>query len=186
MREAEGSVVAPVETGKDSTPALTWIRALGGAGNLRNVEACTTRLRLVLSDMNRIDEPTLSALGSRGVLRLADGAVQVVVGPIADQLASEIRTQLRIPARPIEGHGSPGLEAVVGALGGAANLRDVRGNASRLLVTVHDPAAVDEDALRQKVRAVARPVPDSLHLVVGSMASSWIAQLTDRTSQGKP
>ncbi len=185
-REAEGSVVAPVETGKDSTPALTWIRALGGAGNLRNVEACTTRLRLVLSDMNRIDEPTLSALGSRGVLRLADGAVQVVVGPIADQLASEIRTQLRIPARPIEGHGSPGLEAVVGALGGAANLRDVRGNASRLLVTVHDPAAVDEDSLRQKVRAVARPAPDSLHLVVGSMASSWIAQLTDRTSQGKP
>jgi len=185
-REAEGSVVAPVETGKDSTPALTWIRALGGAGNLRNVEACTTRLRLVLSDMNRIDEPTLSALGSRGVLRLADGAVQVVVGPIADQLASEIRTQLRIPARPIEGHGSPGLEAVVGALGGAANLRDVRGNASRLLVTVHDPAAADEDALRQNVRAVARPAPDSLHLVVGSMASSWIAQLTDRTSQGKP
>src|SRR6187431_1918425 len=144
-REAEGSVVAPVETGKDSTPALTWIRALGGAGNLRNVEACTTRLRLVLSDMNRIDEPTLSALGSRGVLRLADGAVQVVVGPIADQLASDIRSQLRIPARPIEGHGSPGLEAVVGALGGAANLREVLGNSSRLLVTVHDPAVVDEN-----------------------------------------
>jgi PTS system N-acetylglucosamine-specific IIC component len=185
-REAEGSVAAPVETGKDSTPALTWIRALGGAGNLRTVEACTTRLRLVLADMNRIDEPTLSALGSRGVLRLADGAVQVVVGPIADQLASDIRTQLRIPARPIEGHGSPGLEEVVGALGGAANMREVRGNSSRLLVTVHDPAAVDENALRQKVRAVARPTPNSLHLVVGPLASAWIAQLTDRTSQGKP
>src|SRR4029077_13713539 len=123
-REAEGSVAAPVETGKDSPPALAWIRALGGAGNLRTVEACTTRLRLVLSDMNRIDEPALSALGSRGVLRLADGAVQVVVGPIADQLSSDIRAQLRIPARPIEGQQSSALEGVIGALGGAANLRE--------------------------------------------------------------
>ena len=137
--------------------------------------------------MNRIDEPALSALGSRGVLRLADGAVQVVVGPIADQLASDIRTQLRIPARPIEGHRRPcGSKRVVGALGGAANLREVRGNSSRLLVTVHDPAAVDENALRQQVRAVARPAPGSLHLVVGPVAGAWIAQLTDRTSQGKP
>jgi PTS system N-acetylglucosamine-specific IIC component len=136
--------------------------------------------------MNRIDEPALSALGSRGVLRLADGAVQVVVGPIADQLCSDIRAQLRIPARPIEGQQSSALETVVGALGGAANLREVRGNASRLLVTVHDPAAVDESALRQSVRAVARPAPDSLHLVVGPVASAWIAQLKDKASQGKP
>src|SRR6185295_4441084 len=68
-REAEGALAAPAEAGKDSTPALTWIRALGGAGNLRTVEACTTRLRLVLNDMNRLDEPVLSTLGSRGVLR---------------------------------------------------------------------------------------------------------------------
>jgi len=185
-REAEGSGAAPVETGKDSPPALAWIRALGGAGNLRTVEACTTRLRLVLSDMNRIDEPALSALGSRGVLRLADGAVQVVVGPIADQLCSDIRAQLRIPARPKEGQQSSALDSVVGALGGAANLREVRGNASRLLVTVRDPAAVDENALRQSVRAVARPAPDSLHVVVGPVASAWIAQLKDKASQGKP
>src|SRR6186713_1265662 len=104
-REAEGPVAAQAGSGKDSVSGLAWIRALGGSSNLRTVEACTTRLRLVLTDMNRIDEPALSALGSRGVLRLADGAVQVVVGPIADQLASEIRTQLRTPARPIEGHG---------------------------------------------------------------------------------
>src|SRR6186713_1258631 len=37
-REAEGSVAAPVDTGKDSIPALAWIRALGGPGNLRTVE----------------------------------------------------------------------------------------------------------------------------------------------------
>jgi PTS system N-acetylglucosamine-specific IIC component len=183
-REAEGPVAAQAASGKDSVPGLAWIRALGGSGNLRTVEACTTRLRLVLADMNRIDEPALSALGSRGVLRLADGAVQVVVGPVADQLASDIRAQLRIPG-PMEGHPGHELDGVVAALGGAANIREVRGNASRLIVTVMDPAAVDEPELRAKVRAVARPAPASLHLVVGPAASAWIAQLS-KASSGKP
>jgi PTS system N-acetylglucosamine-specific IIC component len=59
------------------------------------VEACATRLRLVVADSGRVSERELKALGAHGVLRLADGAVQVVVGPIADQLASEIREGLR-------------------------------------------------------------------------------------------
>jgi PTS system N-acetylglucosamine-specific IIC component len=185
-REAEGSVVAAVDDGKNSTPALGWIRALGDAGNLRAVEACTTRLRLVLADVNRIDEPALAALGSRGVLRLADGAVQVVVGPIADQLASEIRAQLRAPAAPPPAAAlpAPALPAdasivgqVVKALGGAANIRELRGNASRLFVAVADPAAVDEIALRRMVRAVSRPAPESVHLIVGPAANGWIAQI---------
>jgi PTS system N-acetylglucosamine-specific IIC component len=183
-READGAIATQAASGKDSVPALAWIRALGGSANLRTVEACTTRLRLVLTDMNRLDEAALSALGSRGVLRLADGAVQVVVGPIADQLASDIRSQWRIPG-PIEGRSGLALDGVVVALGGAANIREVRGNTSRLIVTVMDPAAVDEGALRAKVRAVARPAPASLHLVVGPAASAWIAQLQG-ASPGKP
>jgi PTS system N-acetylglucosamine-specific IIC component len=183
-REAEGAVAAQVQSGKDSVPALAWIRALGGSANLRTVEACTTRLRLVLDDMNRIDEPALSALGSRGVLRLADGAIQVVVGPVADQLASDIRSQLRIPGA-LAGHSDFDIEAVVVALGGAANISEVRGNTSRLIVTVMDPAAVDEADLRAKVRAVARPLPASLHLVVGPKASAWVAQLQG-AYPGKP
>ena len=172
-REPEGTAVATAAS-NDSSPAAAWIRALGDSANLRAVEACTTRLRLVVNDVNRLDEPALAALGSRGVLRLADGAVQVVVGPIADQLASEIRTQWRMPASA--------FEAVVRALGGSGNVREVVGNASRLLVTVRDPAAVDETALRQQMRAVARPTPESLHVVVGPEAAAWIARLKDGVS----
>jgi PTS system N-acetylglucosamine-specific IIC component len=176
-REPEGATVGAVQLGKDSAPALAWIRALGDPGNLRSVEACTTRLRLVLNDLDRIDEPALSALGSRGVLRLADGALQVVVGPIADQLAAEIRTQLRAKAQPAALPGDSAFEGVVGALGGKANIREVSGNASRLVVTVRNPAAVDENGLRLVARAVARPSPDSLHVIVGPAASAWIARI---------
>jgi N-acetylglucosamine PTS system EIICBA or EIICB component len=176
-REVETAATVVVESGKGASPILAWIRALGDSGNLRAVEACTTRLRLVLNDVNRIDEPALTALGSRGVLRLADGAVQVVVGPIADQLASDIRMQLRTPAGPGAEPDNSMFDDVVGALGGQANIREAHGNSSRLVLTIRDPSRVDENALRKKIRALARPAPDTLHLVVGPAASAWIARL---------
>jgi N-acetylglucosamine PTS system EIICBA or EIICB component len=180
-REAAGPMAADIDAGKGGA-ALGWIRALGDAGNLRAVEACTTRLRLVLEDVNRIDEPALAALGSRGVLRLADGAVQVVVGPIADQLASEIRSQLRVPAGrapavTVSIDDESAVRQAVKALGGATNIRDLQGNATRLLVTVADAAAIDEASLRRLVRAVSQPAPGSVHLVVGPSAAGWLAQM---------
>ncbi|HET9861957.1 MAG TPA: glucose PTS transporter subunit EIIB, partial [Steroidobacteraceae bacterium] len=173
-REAEDGAtpVAAAGAGADA-PAMAWIQALGTASNLRSVEACTTRLRLVLADPARIDEKALSALGSRGVLKLAEGAVQVVVGPVADQLASDIRAGLR------RGGGTAGnaLARAVQALGGRGNIASLHLNASRLCVTLRDPAAVDEQALAGVVRAVARPAPGSVHLVVGPAAAEWFAEL---------
>jgi PTS system N-acetylglucosamine-specific IIC component len=189
-RETEDS--APqVEGGSASAPVRAWIKALGDAGNLRAVEACTTRLRLVLADVSRIDEPALKALGSRGVLRIGDGAVQVVVGPVADQLASEIRAEVRSGTAPSAvrasvapvtrtGVADPNaLAAALAALGGRKNIAQVHLVSSRLCVTVSDPAAVDENALAKSVRALARPAPGSLHLVLGPASEAWYAELKD-------
>jgi PTS system N-acetylglucosamine-specific IIC component len=174
--------------GSGSETAAGWIKALGGAGNLRAVEACTTRLRLTVADLSLLDEPALKALGSRGVLRLADGAVQVVVGPIADQLASEIRAALRsgghtrvvAAARPaataVMTHAAPDpslRDRVIQALGGRANISGVRLNSSRVCIQLRDPGAVDEAALNLSVRAVARPAVDSVHLIFGPAAAAW-------------
>jgi PTS system N-acetylglucosamine-specific IIC component len=169
----ETETIAPSEDA--AAPAHGWIRALGGRANLRSVEACTTRLRLVLADPARIDEHALKGLGTRGVLKLAQGAVQVVVGPIADQLASEIRTALRddVGATP----DAALLPRVVAALGGRRNIAALRQRASRLCVTVHDPGAVDASALAGMVRALARPAPGSVHLIVGPAANAWFDEL---------
>src|ERR1700733_11652846 len=75
--------------------AAAFVAALGGAGNLTEVSACTTRLRLSLIDNRAIDEPALARLGSRGVLRSSTQGLQVVLGPIADQVAGEIRAESR-------------------------------------------------------------------------------------------
>jgi PTS system N-acetylglucosamine-specific IIC component len=179
-RETDDLPAAAAEALSGAAPAHAWIRALGSASNLRAVEACTTRLRLVVADAARLDQPALKALGSRGVLKLADGAVQVVVGPIADQLASEIRAALKqggTVAPPPEAAPADGrlVAQVLAALGGRGNIAELELRSSRLCIGVRDPAAVDEASLAHSVRAVARPAPRSIHLVVGPGASALFA-----------
>ena len=183
--ESAAAVDAIVDDGA-LTPAMAWIKALGSANNLRSIEACTTRLRLVVADPALLDETALKRLGTRGVLRLADGAVQVVVGPIADQLASEIRAALRsvVPVRTAAVRVSipdkSAVDRVINALGGKANISSVHVNSTRLCISLRDPAAVNETALRGSVRAVARPAADSVHLILGSEAPAWEAALLAR------
>jgi len=177
-------VATPVAAASGGAPALAWIRALGTAANLRSVDACTTRLRLVVTDPARVEEAAAKALGARGVLKLADGAVQVVVGPIADQLAVEIRRALQAPVTqdplamdPVTLDDSA-LGRALTALGGRDNIVNARLAASRVCLELRDPARVDEAALHAAVRAVARPAPGSVHLVLGPAAAAWHARLT--------
>ncbi|MDR6628011.1 N-acetylglucosamine-specific PTS transporter subunit IIBC, partial [Caulobacter segnis] len=74
-----------------------FAQALGGAGNLQSVDACTTRLRLIVADQAQVNEAALKALGARGIVRPSDKALQVVLGPIADTVAGEIRAALGAP-----------------------------------------------------------------------------------------
>ncbi len=65
------------------------IAALGGAANILEIEPCITRLRTEVQDASRVDEAGLKAAGAHGVLR-SGTVVQVVVGPEADTIASDI------------------------------------------------------------------------------------------------
>ena len=65
------------------------LAALGGVKNVILIEPCITRLRAEVEDPRLIDEPALKAAGAHGVLR-SGNAVQVVVGPQADTIASDI------------------------------------------------------------------------------------------------
>jgi PTS system N-acetylglucosamine-specific IIC component len=86
----------PVPPDSPTTRAQGFIVALGGANNLRQVDACTTRLRLEVVDNALVNESDLRALGARGVICPAPGSVQVVLGPIADQVASDIRDAMHV------------------------------------------------------------------------------------------
>lgn len=69
------------------------VAGLGGRSNIVEVEACITRLRTELADSTLVNEQALKDAGVHGVMR-AGSVVQVVVGPVADVLASDIEDLL--------------------------------------------------------------------------------------------
>lgn len=73
--------------------AAQIVAGLGGADNVVEVEPCTTRLRAEVRDPSLVDEAALKRAGAVAVVRRGD-ALQVVVGPQADTLASDIEDLL--------------------------------------------------------------------------------------------
>lgn len=69
--------------------AAQIIAGLGGADNVVELEPCITRLRAEVADGNLINETLLRAAGAHGVMRTGN-FIQVIVGPEADTLASDI------------------------------------------------------------------------------------------------
>jgi len=72
-----------------SSKAEQILAALGGAGNVVEIEACITRLRTEVRDPSLVDEKALTAAGSYGVFQ-SGTIIQVVVGPEAENLAEDI------------------------------------------------------------------------------------------------
>jgi PTS system N-acetylglucosamine-specific IIB component len=69
--------------------AAKILAAIGGSANIVEIEPCITRLRCELEDGSVVDEDALKAAGAHGVLR-AGTVVQIIVGPEADTIASDI------------------------------------------------------------------------------------------------
>ncbi len=62
-----------------------------GEGNLKEVDNCATRLRLVVGSSSQVDEAAIKATGVAGVLKPTETTLQIIVGPsvqfVADELA---------------------------------------------------------------------------------------------------
>ncbi len=193
-REAEEPSLAPADQAaiSDGDVAAGFVVALGGASNLDSINACTTRLRLRVADIDRIDEAALRKLGARGVLRLGANDLQVVVGPIADQLAGEMRDYAARPqtamlvtaaahraSTPAASESSPlptqrwmAAPALAAALGGIENIIAIELAHTRVLLTLKNDHGIDETALQALgVRGVARLVGNRLHLLHANAAS---------------
>ncbi|QYE33889.1 N-acetylglucosamine-specific PTS transporter subunit IIBC [Polymorphobacter sp. PAMC 29334] len=167
--------------------AAQMLAALGGQGNLVSIDACTTRLRLVVRDQATVDEAALRRLGARGVIRPSADALQVVVGPIADSLAREMREHVDAgPLLPmpklVEPHApvprpSPEADALIAALGGATNIATVKAVSSRLVVVVRDDQRVDATTAALVARMLVLTRPLTWHVIAGPDAGSLAAQI---------
>jgi N-acetylglucosamine PTS system EIICBA or EIICB component len=116
-------------------------------------------------------------LGARGVVRPSATTMQVVLGPIADQVASEIQRALRSAPRSASDVIDP--QALLKVLGGRTNVLDLAAVPGRLLLKLAKPDTVEDHALTalSGVRAVGRPQAGSLHLLVAGPVESAAAPL---------
>ncbi|MEK4516367.1 N-acetylglucosamine-specific PTS transporter subunit IIBC [Paenibacillus sp. FSL H8-0122] len=86
-----------IDLSKSGTAASSSSRAakilenIGGPANIRSIDACITRLRLNVNDDKAVKDSALKQLGASGVMRLGQGAVQIVFGPQSEQLKDDIK-----------------------------------------------------------------------------------------------
>ncbi|KQS04699.1 PTS N-acetyl-D-glucosamine transporter [Sphingomonas sp. Leaf357] len=178
---------APVEAGAVARGGrgAAFAEALGGAANLTSVGACTTRLRLIVADQAAVDDARLKTLGARGLIRPSANALQIVLGPIADVVAVEIRDAIAggtvaAPtevAPPAPNHVTL-TPAALAAIGGADNCRAARRHGSRLRIVLEDAGRMSDAAIEALgVRAIVRlpagrihllPAPETMHRIVES------------------
>jgi glucose-specific phosphotransferase system IIA component len=67
------------------------LQALGGAANIKALDACITRLRLTVGDMQKVNEAQLKTLGAAGMMKATGGSLQVIFGTESDLLKEEIK-----------------------------------------------------------------------------------------------
>jgi PTS system N-acetylglucosamine-specific IIC component len=191
---AESSAPAASPPTSAGERAVAYVAALGGPANLVSVDACTTRLRLVVGKQEAVNTDALKALGARGFVRPSPTALQVVIGANADQIAGEIRAALRSNATvsmtaagaatvaesaPVDTRQLPAaagpdtatVQNLLAALGGRGNVRTVDVAASRLRIGVVKTATIDPTAIRSLgLRGVTVLSPECVHVIVGPAA----------------
>lgn len=168
--------------------AAAYIKALGGAENLVTVGACTTRLRLEMVDRNKASDADLKALGAMAVVRPGKGgSLQVVVGPMADSIADEIRLAMPALGRAVAtapvavvetsepvAVSTPQAQQWLSALGGSDNVLQLDCIAmSRIRLQLADGNVVSEAQLKELgCQGVSQLESGIWHLLVGDKAPS--------------
>jgi PTS system N-acetylglucosamine-specific IIC component len=71
--------------------AVGYLYALGGKGNIVDIDNCVTRLRLKVKDTSAVNENELKRLGARGVIKLNKTDLQVVVGTDVEFVSNELK-----------------------------------------------------------------------------------------------
>jgi len=179
--------------------AADLVAAFGGAANIRNLDACVTRLRVVVTDKAKVNSQRLKDLGASGVMMVADG-VQAVFGTASENLKTDMEKYLQAggqgasptattppPARTANAPVSLSnaqreqAQALVRALGGRDNIISAESVAlTRVRVELKNAAKVLTLDEKVGVLAAQEIRPQLLHLLIGESAPAIARALMQR------
>jgi PTS system D-glucosamine-specific IIC component len=89
-REDETNVDIDDEAVEMGDLAANVLEALGGKENIKNLDACITRLRITVNDIGKVNKERIKSLGAAGVLEIGNN-IQAIFGPKSDQLKGQIK-----------------------------------------------------------------------------------------------
>jgi N-acetylglucosamine PTS system EIICBA or EIICB component len=167
-RESAASVPVAPTSATASDRGSQFVAALGGRANLQSIDACMTRLRLTLADTSAVDEAALKALGARGIVRPGGNSLQVVVGPIADQLAQELRSA---------GDAGQDLAGAIAQALQSAGIRAVGVCDSRLTIDLDHSSRLDASALDALPVRGWVAVDGGVQIIIGPEAEAVASRL---------
>jgi PTS system glucose-specific IIC component len=190
------AVEGPAGPGGDGmAPGL--VAAFGGPGNIKNLDACITRLRVELNDVSRASPAALKALGASGVMQVGNG-MQAIFGTRSENLKTAMEEYMRaggtgvtVPPVAAPRGGTPTVvrveptaadrvraAAIAEALGGYDNIVQLEPVAlTRIRVEVRDASRVRTAALEKATDGVLSVSDRVLHIVAGQNAERYAAAI---------
>ena len=172
-REALATVSnAPVPIGTEGSLAKALLSAFGGGENIETLDACITRLRVIVKDTDAVNKARLKTLGATEVLMVGQG-VQAIFGTRSENLKTQMETLLRSD----KGFDSQKLKA---ALGGPQNILSAEALAiSRVRVQLKQDIQLNPQDLSSFGVQAVQPLGSGIyHLLVGSQSESVAEALT--------
>lgn len=172
--EADGTVA---DTRDEGSLAGQMVMAFGGAANIRDLDACITRLRVVVADKSKVDSAKLKALGATAVMTVADG-VQAIFGTASENLKTDMEKYLaQVGAGGKTSHLN--TEGIIEALGGRGNIISATNVAmTRVRVQLKDARVLNPEIMaKQGVLGIQQIQPGLYHLIVSEEAASLAAEL---------
>lgn len=79
-----------VVSGKGGDLPYEVLEAMGGKENITNLDACITRLRVSVNDINNVDKNRLKKLGAAGVLEVGKN-IQAIFGPRSETIKGQMK-----------------------------------------------------------------------------------------------
>lgn len=195
----DGTLTNTVSSKGTGGRPLELVLAFGGRKNIASLDACITRLRVVVKDAARVDQATLKAMGAAGVMVVGD-SIQAIYGTPSENMKTDMEEYLKTAgpeadgtvvetsaltegnntepssgAEPIEQPVQDAAKQLLLALGGSSNLHKIGVVAfTRLRVELADAAKFDREGVKLAgVAAVMQITPDVIHLIVGDKADQF-------------
>jgi PTS system D-glucosamine-specific IIC component len=166
------------------------VQAFGGAGNIKNLDACITRLRIEVNDKAKVDKDALKAMGAAGVVEVGNN-MQAIFGPKAEALKGEMEQSMAsgdvapstapaaAPAAAPAGDDLPDTEAgkLVRAFGGRGNIVNLDACITRLRIEVADKSKVDKAAIQKLGAAGVLEVGNNVQAIFGPRADALKSEM---------